>query len=277
MANLPREYADEAGKARSAGGGVYINHGDYFLMFKKCTFQKVQDSCVINEFFTAQARKKIVMEGDKKIEEDPNPVGSDCSYVINYDGPGKQSAHANLRGLALGLFGFTEGKVEDKVASATCNDIVGDNSPALGMLIGLKTYPKEVRSRKGEYITGMEWFCVAKPGEGLNAPALVAARLAAIKISPEECTKVFLEQMKSTGATLPELASGAQPALPPALQSVPAVPPVQPPPAIPAVTAPPLPPKDPLVGWTQHPENPDYVYQGSVVKTKAEVIAATAR
>ena len=54
MPNLPASVAEELGKARTAGGGNWIQHGDYTLMIEKWYFQKIQDECIIVEFLVCE-------------------------------------------------------------------------------------------------------------------------------------------------------------------------------------------------------------------------------
>ncbi len=105
MANLPKALAQQVGKSRVAGGGNYIQHGDYVMSILRYFYQKIQDECVIVEISPAEAKKKVVFEGEKKIEEEPNPVASECSSTANFDGDGKLSAPANARAPVLAIFG----------------------------------------------------------------------------------------------------------------------------------------------------------------------------
>ena len=203
MSNLPQDMKEEVGKARVAGGGSYIQHGDYIAMVKKWFYQKTQDRCIILESTVITAQAKTVYHGTEAINQTPNAPGSDFSDVANFDGDGKLSAPANSRAPVLGLFGFKEGDVPDAKVGETLDYCLGDTQPAAGMLIKLSTYPKEIRSRKGSYITGRSWECVDKPGEGLNAPELVKARLDAFKISAEHGVKVATEQLASRGSFAP--------------------------------------------------------------------------
>jgi hypothetical protein len=175
---MPQNVRDRIAKAKASSGGNNIRYGEYILMYWKSSYDKMNSGwCHINEFIVTEATKITVMEGEKKVEVEPNQVGTQCSYVINYDGKGKLSADGNSKALVLGLFGFTEGDVEDTKVSETLADLTADSQPAKGMVIKLSTYPKEVRSRPGNFITGMKWECVSKPGEGQNTPEAIQARL----------------------------------------------------------------------------------------------------
>lgn len=287
MANLPKEMAEEVGKARVAGGGNYVQHGDYVMMIEKWFYQKVQDRCIIQELMPVESRKKVVYEGPKKIEQDPNPPGSTCSVTVNFDGKGKQSAQSNSRAPVLALFGFKDGEIADAAAAMTLRQVCKlDESdaelagqpvqPAAGMLVALSTFTKEVRSRPGEYITGLNWECVSKPGTGVNAPDMVRARLEARKIGPEAAVKLAMEQLAAaratgTAAAMPTVDAAAPASAAPAL-------PQQAPPSIPQA-APAIPVIDPFAGWTPHPNNPPgavdpYFFKGQELKKKSELLAA---
>lgn len=275
--NLPSDMAAEVGKARSAGGGVYIVYGTYVFMIKKWFYQKIQDRCIILEAIVVEGRKKIVMEGDKQVDQEPNAFGSEVSSTANFDGDGKLSAPANARAPILGLFGFKENEVKDDVVTKTLDEVIDASQPAAGMLVSCSTFPKEIRSRKGNYITGLTWECLNKPGEGLNAPALVAARNAAMSTGgAEAAARVGAEQLAAARA------NGAVAVAPPAMADktivgstvtpeVPAVPSLPPPVPV-VVAAPPPAPRDPFMGWTKHP-TPGYWYQGQIVKSEADLLA----
>jgi hypothetical protein len=178
MGQMPQAVRDRIAKAKASSGGNNIRYGEYILMYWKSSYDKMNSGwCHINEFVVTQATKISVMEGEKKVDVEPNQVGTQCSYVINYDGKGKLSADGNSKALVLGLFGFVEGEISDEKVSETLADLTADNQPAKGMLLKCSTYPKEVRSRPGNYITGIKWECVSKPGEGENSAEKIKARL----------------------------------------------------------------------------------------------------
>lgn len=269
MAQLPKDMADDVGKSRVAGGGVYIQYGDYVMMVEKWFYQKIQDRCVILNIIPVEAKKKVVFEGDNKIEKDPNPVGQPCSSTANFDGAAKLSAPSNARAPVLGLFGLKENDVPDAKVSETLSYVCNDPTPAAGMLLTCSAYPKEIRSKKGEYITGLEWDCVAKPGEGLNAAPMVKARLDAFAISPENGVAVAVKQLAEARAagTLGALAAPAAPAAPVGPGGPPApvgVAPVSPtPPAPPSPPVAPAPPKNPFDGWTKNDRAPGWWYKAN--------------
>lgn len=168
MAELPDDLLEEVGKARVGGGGNWIQHGDYTFMVLKWFYQKIQDRCIILEVLVIESRKKVVMEGKNKVEDDPNAVGSTCSDTANFDGDGKLSAPANSRAPVLGLYGLKEGAVDDAKVKKALAKATSDAQPMAGMLVACSTFPKEIRSNKGNYITGRNYSCVAVPGQGVK-------------------------------------------------------------------------------------------------------------
>lgn len=275
MAQLPKHLADQAGKARAAGGGVFVQHGDYIMMIKRWFYQKIQDECIVLEMVAVESRKKIVYEGKNKVEVEPNEPGSDCSTVANFSGNSKMSAPANSRAPVLGLFGFTENQVADEKISDTLVYVTSDAQPAAGMLVGCSTFPKEIRSNKGNYITGLDWSCVAPPKRGVNSDEAVKARLDAYARGPLEMVKVALAQLAEARA------AGHAPGLPSTeIGSAPeddGKTTASAPPQLPKAGPPALPKKerDPFEGWTPHPDDPEnYFYNvKNELKTRAEILA----
>lgn len=262
MANLPKALAQKVGESRVAGGGNYIQHGDYIMMIKKWHYQQIQDEVIILEVVPIESRKKVVYEGEKRVEIEPNPPGSEASSVANFSSEAKLSAPANSRAPVLGLFGFAENDVPNQKVSETLEYVCSDAQPAFGMLLICTTFPKEIRSKKGSYITGLNWDCVAKPGTGVNSPEMVKARLEALARSPEELVKVAMEQLTQARAAggapqLPVAAAAVPP--PPAASSAPSVPVAVAPP--PPVASPPPPAKNLFEGWTVNPADPQWYYR----------------
>ncbi len=178
MGKMPKEVRDRISKAKATAGGTNISHGKHILMLMKSTYERMNSGqCHINEFVVFESEGMRVTEGEKSYDVAAMTKGASCSYVINYDGKGKLSADGNSKALVLGLFGEKEGEIPDDKVSETLGDLTDDAQPAKGMLVRVETYPKEVRSKPGKYITGLNWSCVDKPGEGLNAPDEVTKRL----------------------------------------------------------------------------------------------------
>lgn len=290
MSNLPSDLAEEVAKARTAGGGSYIQHGSYIFMIKKWFYQKIQDRCIILELITVDSQKKIVSEGSEQKEYEPNPFGSEVSSTANFDGDGKLSAPGNARAPILGLFNFKENEVPNATVQATLDEVVGPNQPALGMILACSTFPKEIRSRKGSFITGLNWENVSKPGEGINAPHLVQARIAAMKQGSEAAAKLAAEHLAQFRGTTTSTAPASLPApattvaAPPAFSAPTTTPPAAfaqpttsaappPPPAPPTATAKPW-----LDGWQPNPAATGYFYRyvngAAEQKTEAEIQAS---
>jgi N6-adenosine-specific RNA methylase IME4 len=181
MGQMPESVRQRIAKSRANAGGNNIRYGEYILMYWKSSYDRMNSgNCHINEFVVVQAKKIVVMEGDKQKDVEPNQVGTMCSYVINYDGKGKLSADGNSKSIVLGLFGIEEkpddAQQQEELMQALA-DLTSDAQPAKGMLIKLETYPKEVRSRPGNYITGMKWSCVDPLGTGENIVEKAAERV----------------------------------------------------------------------------------------------------
>lgn len=276
MADLPDDLLEDVGKARVGGGGNYFVHGDYpIVMIDKWFYQKIQDRCIILETLVIESFKKIVYEGSKKVEEEPNAPGSTASSTANFDGNGAQSAASNSRAPVLGLYGFQENKVPDADIKKALSKALGDGQPMRGMLVAVTTFPKEIRSNKGNYITGLTWSCVAKPGTGINSPELAKARAAARDISAEKCLEVTLAQLKKFRAdgALPGSENGKVTESGASIDTDAA-------PGIPDET-PDLPEEKPdylakyvADGWKPHPKNPEaYYYRGKELKKISDIVA----
>lgn len=261
MANLPPNIAKQVADAKVTGGGTYIEHGDYDLMVTKWEYQELQDKVMVHEFVVISAKSKKVKEGDKLYDSEPNPVDSVCSYAVNFDGAGKLSAAGNVRAVVLGLFGFKENEVKGEVVQQTLGDCC--DGKANGMILRCSTYPKEIKSNKGNFITGMNWECYMTPGQGANRLDLAAERM-----------RVLKEKGAEAAAALARQHMGSAPEQP----AAPSIPAPTPAPA-PSVAAPPPPPPAPppavekpwLIGWTPHPQNPAYFYKGAEVKTEEDI------
>lgn len=267
MSNLPADILNEIAKARSTGGGSFINYGTYVFMIKKWFFQQVQDRCIVLDLVSIEAAKKVVYEGDKRVEVDPNAAGTDCSSLVNFDGKGKQSAPANSRGPVLGLFGIKDSGSSEVVASAhnTLDMALGKDQPFAGMLLLCSAYPKEIRSNPGNYITAYNWDCLSVPGQGVNAPELVKARLAALSTGGAEALlRVTKEQLAKFRAG--ELTSGT------ALFTAPAEPKVTTELKAPTLPKVPTSPWYLAEGWQQHPDDKRYFYKGNELKLESELI-----
>ena len=264
MANLPPNIAKQVADARVTGGGTYIEHGDYDLMVTKWDYQELQNKVMIHEFLVINAKAKQVKEGEKVYMSEPNPVDSACSYVVDFDGAGKLSAPGNVRAVVLGLFGFKENDVSGDVVQKTLSDCV--DGKANGMILRCSTFPKEIKSKRGEFITGMNWDCYATPGQGANRLDLAAERMRVLKEKGAEAAAALARQHMGSPSTEAPSVPAAVPAPVPA-----PAPSVAAPPPPPSVPAPPAVEKPWLVGWTIHPQDSRYYYKGTDVKTEEDI------
>ena len=243
MGQIPLSMRQRIAKSNATMGGNKILHGIYDELIicgiRHELSPSKKDNLIIFNFRVGKSKKNIVQEVSatnacppRTVDQEPNAVGSDCDDVINFDGAGKQSAEGNVKSILLGLYGKRNEEMDEDVAMATLGDLSADNQPARGMVIALTTYPKEKRTKPGEFITGLTWRCVDPPGQGENAPDKVAARRAIL----------------DKGAKAPAVTSTTA-AAPPVPGQVPAAP-----------TAPPAPvatiPVFPPAGWEWHPGNP---------------------
>lgn len=280
MAELPDDLLEEVGKSRVGGGGNYIQHGDYTFMVLKWFYQKIQDKCIIVEYLVIESKKKVVMEGKLKVEDEPNAVGSTCSDTANFDGEGKLSAPANSRAPVLGIYGFKEGSVEDAKVKKALARACSDAQPMAGMLIACSTFSKEKRTKKGEYITGRNYSCVAVPGQGVNSEEMAKARVAAYKSGSDAAVKLAVEQLKAARASggAAAMVASDEPKSTASDLGADSIPDLE-------DETPDLPeekPADPLAGWTLHPKpgNKDaadpWYFRGKEVKKKSVLVAGGA-
>lgn len=191
MSAISKKLAQKVGAASVSGGGINIRHGKYLLMIKKVSVdKKFSGECFIMEMQVIEAEKIEVDEGGVAKNVEPNKAGSDCSYVVNFDGKGKASAPGNVKQILCAVFNVSEDQLTPEEFEGTFEDVVLDRAdpehpdkevnPLRGWLIRCGTYPKEVRSEKGRFITGIKWECASPPGEGLNAPEEIAKRRKAL-------------------------------------------------------------------------------------------------
>lgn len=169
--------------AKNSGGGNNIRHGRGILMIDKWYWRQGHKGLShVHEFIVTKSEKNIVMEGDKKIDVEPNAVNSSCSAVYNYDGKAKDMAGVNSARFVLGLFGLEADAVSEEDVEKTIEEGSADDSnPCRGMVIGYETYP--IQTKAGAWIVGVKWSCVNKPGEGQNTIEAAKARWDAFQLS----------------------------------------------------------------------------------------------
>jgi hypothetical protein len=193
MSAISKALAKKVAAASVSGGGNNIQHGKYILTIKRIFCEKkYSGECFIMEMTVLDAQKIEVVEGDRTRDITPNSVGSDCSYVVNFDGKGKQSAAGNVKQVICAIFGVSESDLSASEFEETFEDIVRtqpeefvdengnktvkEANPMRGYALRCSTYPKAVRSEPGRFITGLKWETLATPGEGENSPEKVAER-----------------------------------------------------------------------------------------------------
>jgi len=255
----------------------------------------------------------------------PNAVGSRCALKIDFDGAGARSAPGNAQAPILALFNKEKGQMSKQELAETWIDIsrkqpvragepIGFNNetkevikadkdkqaqPARGMIIGCRTTVKKKKdgNENGEYITKMNWFCVAPIGTGENSWDKIKERRAKIEAGGVDDDDDDDDKSSTAGAPSgPQMPVGAG-AMPPPGMQVPATPPQAAPqapaappapqaapplpPTAPAAVAPPPAPWVPPAGWTAY-DNPQYFgntpesrwyHNAGVVKNEAQLRA----
>ena len=172
---VPDSIKKKLAETTSKGGGAFLGYGMYLLMVKKWFFfQGYEGISDIHEFVILRAEKKIVQEGDKKVDREPNPVGSLASHVIAYHGNSKTMAEQKTTEFFLALFGITDDEISGDDKVKTIDECTGETQPCKGMIIGCDIYPKEKRNTKGEWLALPNFMHIAKP----NAPGENSAEAA---------------------------------------------------------------------------------------------------
>lgn len=178
MAKLTPEMRKKLGGTKGSGSGANIRHGRYALMITKM-FMKTdghKGTSEIREFVVVEAEKVVVMEGDKKREDEPNAVGSTCSAVAAYFGTSKDMGPVNTVRFVQGLFDYKDGDISEDDQAQTIAECLNDDpaegpvNPLRGMIIGLETLPICTSTNK-KWIVGYRWFCIDKPQQGINTQA----------------------------------------------------------------------------------------------------------
>ncbi len=291
--DISGELAESIGDSKVFGGSENIRHGRYKLLIKEVFAEKIEGDQPKRMAFAVfrvleSVPNPISYPGGRPDLDDgnkPNPVDSECALKVNFDGPGAKSAPGNIKAFICGLFGVNPNEISNDDVKKTWRDLarrkdewVVDPSTvekvfkkanlAAGMVIALSTFSKEKKKTKlipdlqlKEYITGMTWSCVSKPGAGENSKELVAQRRAEL-----ESNVVEDDDDATSVAAAP--AAGQPPASPPP-------PPAPPPPAPPRVEFAPPPPwiKHPNHPWGSTPDTRWYWDGGTGVKSQAQFMA----
>lgn len=281
---------DLISKSKTFGNSDNIRVGRYKFLIKKVFAEKVDSGRfafaelkVLDSAPNPQQLPPGVPANRFDDGTHPNLVNSDCAMKVNFDGPGAKSAPGNVKGFILGLFGLNQSETSEDDINSTWKDLtrqkalnVGDNlgidpttnqvikadkykpaNPGAGMVIACTASMKEKKKTKAlppeqkEYITVLNWECVARPGTGENSKDMVAQRKAAIEIAgaDDDDADDDVPSTPAPGSTFVPQTVGA-PAAPVAVPVAPPPPVVAPaPPAPPVVFVPPSP-------WKAHPSSP---------------------
>lgn len=133
---------NQVAQSSAGGGGNRIQDGEYLYRVERLLMEKkFGGTCFIAEFKVEEA--KPVFD-----DVQPNAVGSTCSFVINFDGPGRQSAPSNVKAFVLALLGVNEAETSVGELVETLKELTGPAQPARGMLIRNETYRKYARTGK---------------------------------------------------------------------------------------------------------------------------------
>lgn len=185
---LTAEERKQIGQATSTGRGNNIRYGRYVLMIDKWYFRKGYTGLSdIHELVVLKSEKMIVMEGEKKVEVEPNPEDSSASAVFSYGGKGKVMAPINTTGFVLALMGLKDEQITGDEKMSALEEFTNEDpkkfegrvNPCRGMIIGCETVPTQTRESK-QWITALKWVHLAPPGgTGENSFEKAAERWAA--------------------------------------------------------------------------------------------------
>ena len=143
------------------GSGENMRDGVYTFLVERLFEQKgYEGNCFIAELRVMTAEP--LLESVK-----PNPVGSSLSVVCN-ETKHKEVARANIIKICMSVFGLTQAEVEDNYA-----EIVSEDNPARGRLVGCRTYRKESQGRfnaanKGQILVLPRWECIEQTAEEIR-------------------------------------------------------------------------------------------------------------
>lgn len=175
-------------ETKSSGGGANIRHGRYVFMidrwFVKEGFKGTTD---IHELVVVEAEKNVVFEDDRKVEVEPNPVGSKCSAAFSWDGgEAAKMGPVNSTQFLFALFGdlrdeditpqqkmetFEEcTNADPRKVFPSGHDQAGQPmpvNPCRGMLIRCETYATLTKTTK-KWIAALRWSCYDPAGHGAN-------------------------------------------------------------------------------------------------------------
>lgn len=251
MAFLPEGMADDIANADVFARGERARDGEYVFLHIATSYEKTRKGpALIIEHEVIEAKKTIA-------DVEPNPVGSKVTYFMPDYGDAAVMLQPNMKNYVCGLAGHDSKSVDKGIIKELIKKVGGPEQIGRGMLIKATTFHTEKRS-DGEDFMGFNWYPV--PGQNVPTAPDVLRRRA-------ELDAKKAGQRPANGST--QAAAGA-PAIPAA-------------PALPTGGAPSLPGAvDPLQalfaqGWAVHPGDPNFLWKGSEVKKKDDLIAAMPR
>lgn len=137
--------------SKASGGRPVIVDGAYLFLIQRVFLDSFPSGrCFIVELKVLQCAPNF--QG-----VDPNPLNSECGFVVNFDGAGKKSAASNVKRFALSLFGQNESAINPAAFVEDLAWMTGPAQPCMGKLIRATTYRKEKREKKGEWIVLPGW------------------------------------------------------------------------------------------------------------------------
>lgn len=179
---LTAEEKKKISDARSSGGGNNLNHGVYILMLDKWFFKRgFKGLADVHEFVVVSSEKAVgLMEGDKKVDVEPNAVDSSSSTTFSYAGNALKMAPVNTTQFLLAMLGKKDEELDDdekEAARLECtnddpNEVDGEGNklpvnPCRGMLVGAETVPYFTKETK-KWIVRINWKTIDPIGEGEN-------------------------------------------------------------------------------------------------------------
>lgn len=250
MAFLPDGMADDIASADVFQRGERARDGEYTFVHVGTSYEKTKKGMALIIEHEVVESKKIVAD----IE--PLPVGSRTSYFMPEYGDAAVMLKPNMKAYVCGLAGHDPKTVDKALVSALIKEVGGPNQIGRGMLIKGITFHTDKKS-DGEDFMGFNWYPVA----GENTPTAAGV----IKRRAELDAKKAAGQ-PSQRATTPATPTATAPAIP----GAPSLP-TSAPPALPTAG-------DPLQalfsqGWALHPGDPTYLWRGSEIKKKDDLLA----
>lgn len=205
---LSAKMAKMIAQARPTGGGIVITDGIYVLEIVRMIIDaKFSGTCFIVELIVVTSTPNFTDEKGNVVA--PNKAGTTCSYVVNLDK--NLNAAGNCKAFVLALLGLKEDELtydDDKFNEGglpgdngkmlpdrwvqvqkgapmsddhrmidimkTVADLVGEDQPARGMLIGDTTFRKEIKgiqnpANKGKPFTGHNWQTIEQTDDEIAA------------------------------------------------------------------------------------------------------------